>query len=123
MQLPMKAAHTRNRHGLTIVGSVFSWSSSAQCELVDHGRLATPPTSYPQRTEWNVRDSEGTVIFTVAAEMASGSKRTAGFAKKHVKPWLRLSKRGSYESAGERLPVFIREHEMKVLKVGPAAGA
>ena len=41
----------------------------------------TPSASYLQRTEWNVRDSDGTVIFTVAAELAGGSKRTADFAK------------------------------------------
>jgi hypothetical protein len=27
----------------------------------------TPSAAYLQRTEWNVRDSDGTVIFTIAA--------------------------------------------------------
>ena len=46
----------------------------------------TPSASYLQRTEWNVRDSDGTVIFTVAAELAGGLKRTADFARKHGMP-------------------------------------
>jgi hypothetical protein len=37
----------------------------------------TPSASYLQRTEWNVRDSDGTVIFTMAAKLNGGSKRTA----------------------------------------------
>jgi hypothetical protein len=43
----------------------------------------TPSASYLQRTEWNVRDSDGTVIFTIAAKLAGGLKRTAEFANKH----------------------------------------
>ena len=82
----------------------------------------TPSASYLQRTEWNVRDSDGTVIFTVAAELAGGSKRTADFAKKHCKPWLHLSKRGSYESASERLLTFIRENNIKILNVAGSLG-
>jgi len=77
----------------------------------------TPSASYLQRTEWNVRDSDGTVIFTVAAELAGGSKRTAEFAAKHSKPLLHISCAGSYERPGERLAAFVREHDIKVLNV------
>lgn len=59
----------------------------------------------------------------VAAALAGGSKRTADFAKKHGKPWLHLSERGSYESAGERLLTFIREHDIKVLNVAGSRGS
>ena len=83
----------------------------------------TPSSSYLQRTEWNVRDSDGTVIFTVAAELAGGSKRTAEFAKKHGKPLLHLSERGSYESAGERLAAFARENSIKTLNVAGSRGS
>jgi Circularly permutated YpsA SLOG family len=83
----------------------------------------TPSASYLQRTEWNVRDSDGTVIFTVAAELAGGSKRTADFANKHGKPWLHLSERGSYESPGERLAAFVRENDIKALNVAGSRGS
>ncbi len=83
----------------------------------------TPSASYLQRTEWNVRDSDGTVMFTVAAGLAGGSKRTADFARKHGKPWLHLSERGNYESAGERLAAFVRENDIKILNVAGSRGS
>jgi len=43
----------------------------------------TPDADYPQRTEWNVRDSDGTVIFSLAPEVTGGSKLTAEFAARH----------------------------------------
>ena len=46
---------------------------------------------YLQRTEWNVRDTDGTVIFTVAAMLTGGSERTAEFAARHAKPFIHLS--------------------------------
>lgn len=55
--------------------------------------------------------------------LAGGSKRTADFAKKHAKPWLHLSERGSYESADERLAGFVRGHDIKVLNVAGSRGS
>jgi len=46
----------------------------------------TPTRSYPQRTEWNVRDSDGTVIFTIAERLNGGSRKTARFTRKLGKP-------------------------------------
>lgn len=83
----------------------------------------TPSASYLQRTEWNARDSDGTVIFTLTTALAGGSKRTAEFARKHDKPWLHLSAHGSYESAGERLAAFIRDNGIKVLNVAGSRGS
>jgi hypothetical protein len=70
-----------------------------------------------------VRDSDGMVIFTVAAALAGGSKRTADFAKKHGKPSLHLSERGSYDSAGERLAAFVHENNIKTLNVAGSRGS
>jgi hypothetical protein len=64
-----------------------------------HG-AAHQSAAYLQRTEWNVRDSDGTVIFTIAAKLAGGSKRTVEFAHKHGKPLLHISYAGSYERPG-----------------------
>ena len=47
----------------------------------------TPTSNYRQRTEWNVRDSDGTVIFSLAPALTGGSKKTIEFAIKHEKPW------------------------------------
>jgi hypothetical protein len=51
----------------------------------------SPSASYLQRTEWNVRDSDATVLLSLASELTGGSKKTAQFAKKHRKPWIHLA--------------------------------
>ena len=53
----------------------------------------TPNTNYLERTEWNVRDSDATVIFTLGETLEGGSKRTAAFAEKHNKPCLHFRPR------------------------------
>jgi hypothetical protein len=50
----------------------------------------TPSASYLQRTEWNVRDSDATVLFSIGPKLSGGSKRTLEFARKHKKPHLHL---------------------------------
>ena len=75
----------------------------------------TPSSGYPQRTEWNVRDSDGTVVFTFSKEPTGGSLKTVGFAKKHGKPCLHIS-RDCYDS-GLRLQKFVEEHGIKTLNV------
>jgi hypothetical protein len=85
----------------------------AQYQLVE-----TPSDSYLQRTEWNVRDTDGTVVFTLAAAATGGSLKTIGFAKKHRKPCLHLSQAGggSFPQAVQ-LQAFVKEHGIKVLNV------
>lgn len=80
----------------------------------------TPSASYLQRTEWNVRDSDGTVVFTLAEEVSGGSLRTIGFAKKHKKPCLHLSREGGlfgYRDRSELLLDFVQEHRILRLNV------
>jgi hypothetical protein len=50
----------------------------------------TPASGYLQRTEWNVRDSDATLIFTLSDKLDGGSKRTADFADRLGKPWLHV---------------------------------
>ncbi|MCL5098402.1 MAG: putative molybdenum carrier protein [Candidatus Omnitrophica bacterium] len=74
-----------------------------------------------QRTEWNVRNSDGTAILTLAGTLTGGSKRTAEFASKLGKPMLHLSKEETANPA-EELRQFIAEHGIMVLSVaGPRA--
>jgi hypothetical protein len=82
----------------------------------------TPTADYVQRTEWNVRDSDATVVFSTGRKLSGGSKRTQELANKHAKPCLYLSKEGDGSEAGERLRKFVDEHDVKVLNVaGPRA--
>ncbi len=77
----------------------------------------TSTKNYPQRTEKNVQDSDGTVIFTISPKLTGGSKKTAELAAKHQKPWIHLHPRTDYES--ELLPLleFLREHNIETLNV------
>lgn len=75
----------------------------------------TPSGEYLQRTEWNVRDSDATVVFTLAEKVTGGSKKTLDFAKKHKKPCLHLHP-GLQDPVGELL-AFIVAHSVKKLNV------
>ena len=80
--------------------------------------VETPSASYLQRTEWNVRDSDATVVFTLASTLTGGSKRTAEFAETHRKPWIHLAQRSSsYESPALMLQRFVEENGVQVLNV------
>ena len=50
----------------------------------------TPSAKYPQRTTWNVRDADATLILTLR-ELDSGSKLTADVARRLGKPCLVVS--------------------------------
>ena len=80
----------------------------------------TPGSDYVQRTEWNVRDSDGTVIFSVAPTFSGGSKQTAELARQYQKPCLHLSRARDGEAAGGKLREFLARHQIKTLNVaGP----
>lgn len=82
----------------------------------------TPRADYLQRTEWNVRDSDGTVVFSIEPALTGGSKKTVELARKHGKPCLHLSAQGARDKAQEQLREFIGQHGIKVLNVaGPRA--
>lgn len=52
--------------------------------------VETPASAYLQRTEWNVRDSDATLIFTLNDKLDGGSRRTLEFAEKLGKPCLHI---------------------------------
>jgi Circularly permutated YpsA SLOG family len=82
----------------------------------------TPSASYIQRTEWNVRDSDATVLFSIDLTLTGGSKKTVELARKHRKPWLHLCARE--KSAAEELSAFVEQHRVRVLNVaGPRASS
>jgi putative molybdenum carrier protein len=82
----------------------------------------TPSDRYSQRTEWNVRDSDGTVILSLGDPLTGGSKRTAELAEQYGKPWLHVSRRSNGGDAADRLRRFMAETGIRVLNVaGPRA--
>jgi hypothetical protein len=82
----------------------------------------SPSPSYLQRTEWNVRDSDATVIFSISPRLSGGSKKTLEFARKHKKPCLHLHV--AQDDAPEQLRRFLAESKIEILNVaGPRASA
>jgi [ribosomal protein S5]-alanine N-acetyltransferase len=82
----------------------------------------TPSKDYVQRTEWNARDSDGTVVFSIKAVLTGGSKKTVNLARQHHKPVLHLWRDGGLSSPEGALLRFIRHNNIKVLNVaGPRA--
>lgn len=85
--------------------------------------IETPRSDYLQRTEWNARDSDGTVVFTVTAKLSGGSKRTVEFASRHSKPVIHISEQADGDLAAAKLAAFVRSHGIKVLNVGGSRGS
>lgn len=83
----------------------------------------TPTGDYLQRNEWNVRDSDGTVIFTIAREITGGSLRTLGFCQKLEKPVLHLSRERENGNAPRFLAEFLRSNRIAVLNVAGSRGS
>ncbi|MFA5191135.1 MAG: putative molybdenum carrier protein [Verrucomicrobiia bacterium] len=83
--------------------------------------METPSANYEQRTEWNVRDSEATVIFTLSPELSGGSKKTEDFAKKHAKKCLHLH--AKLETPAVFLTKFVEYHKVQVLNVAGTRGS
>jgi Circularly permutated YpsA SLOG family len=62
----------------------------AGCRCIGASCDAPNQEPYLQRTEWNVRDSDATVLFSIESIITGGSKKTVEFALEHNKPWLHL---------------------------------
>jgi hypothetical protein len=80
----------------------------------------TPDSDYSQRTEWNVRDSDATVIFSIAPTLAGGSRQSADLAQRYQKPCLHLSRERDGDTSARKLRDFLARHDLKTLNVaGP----
>lgn len=73
----------------------------------------TPSSAYLQRTEWNVRDSCATLVFTLADKLDGGSKKTTEFADRLGKPWLHV-RPGVHPKYIAR---FLARHRVVVLNI------
>jgi hypothetical protein len=68
----------------------------------------SPSSNYLQRTEWNVRDSDGTVILSIGEHVTGGSLKTVELAIKHRKPHLHLST--SKDNAASELKKWMQQN-------------
>lgn len=78
----------------------------------------TPEAAYPQRTEWNVRDSDGTLVLTLGTP-DGGTALTLRLASRLGKPALTVELGGD-EDDRPTIRGWIRENGIRVLNVaGP----
>jgi hypothetical protein len=77
----------------------------------------TPTANYLQRTEWNVRDSDATVVFASSPRLTGGTKRTVQFAQQHAKPYLVLHLGMTPEEAASALTTWLVQHSITRLNV------
>lgn len=92
----------------------------------EDGRIAqhyaleeTPSRDYAQRTRWNVRDSDATLIVSRAASLTGGSAYTARCAERLGKPWLH-ARPGADDAAA--ILAFLDQNRVRTLNVaGPRA--
>jgi len=76
-----------------------------------------PTRGYPKRTEQNVLDSDGTVIFQ-QGRLSGGSDLTRKLAIKHGKPWLHLDmKKLSIDEAGKEIIGWVKKNQIETLNV------
>ena len=87
----------------------------------EYGLRETPSTHYAQRTEWNVRDSDGTLIITIKPTVTGGTRLTQALATRCGKPVLHISRDQDF-SAHAQVRTFLDQYNVRVLNVaGPRA--
>jgi hypothetical protein len=78
----------------------------------------TPSTEYAQRTEWNVRDSDGTLVLTRSRRPSEGTAFTIEMTKRLRKPCLILDL-GEHPTPAQ-VELWLGEHHILTLNVaGP----
>ena len=74
----------------------------------------TPSSDYTQRTQWNVRDSDGTVVL-YKSSLSGGSALTVELAKEHNKPCRVIDL--CEDSSPEILLDWVKRHKIRTLNV------
>ncbi len=79
----------------------------------------TTSTDYGLRTEWNVRDSDGTLVLAYGA-LEGGTKLTADLAHKYDRPVLIINALSFSGNDAARFWSWIQKHNIRILNVaGP----
>jgi Circularly permutated YpsA SLOG family len=85
-------------------------------ELDAKYKLKETPTDVElERTQFNVRDADATVVFTVAPKASGGAQKALSAARKLKKPVLHLHR--GILAVGEKLALFIDKHGVRRLNV------
>lgn len=98
--------------------------------LAEDGRIPpvyplqeTTSTDYAERTEWNVRDSDGTLVLAYGP-VEGGTKFTVDLAHKYNRPVLIIDALAFSENDTAHFWRWIQEHDIRILNVaGPRESA
>jgi len=89
--------------------------------MAEDGRMAdryqlseTPSSDYAVRTEYNVRDSDATLIFSLAPQLTGGSKLTQELCIRYSKPCLHIHPE---LDAAKLAREFLKRNPVKVLNI------
>ena len=106
--------------GLDHGGFVVKGRKAEDGRIDDRYRLVElPSNSYPVRTKRNVRESDGTAIFSFRAELSGGSALTLTYANSVHKPVIHLHASDKVDHAAQ-LKDFIATNRIETLNVaGP----
>ncbi|MFO7620955.1 MAG: putative molybdenum carrier protein, partial [Bacteroidales bacterium] len=110
-------------HGIPHGGWIPKGRKTEAGRLSSKYQLKEMPTAdYPERTEKNVIDSDGTLIIS-HGELTGGSEYTCKMAQNHNKPWIHVdASKYSVDAAVEVIRAWISGNNIKVLNVaGPRA--
>jgi Circularly permutated YpsA SLOG family len=110
------------RHGVQHGGWCPRGRLAEDGEIPARYRLSETPSARPaQRTEWNVTDSDATVIFSQFAKLSGGSRKTWESCKKFHKPVLHLCAETLTVAEGAvLLRKFLQQHSVRRLNAaGP----
>ncbi|HSI64318.1 MAG TPA: putative molybdenum carrier protein, partial [Candidatus Saccharimonadia bacterium] len=75
----------------------------------------TPSEEGMERIEWNVRDADATVVFTLAEKASGGSQKTLSISRKLKKPVLHLHR--GVLAASEKLVTFLEKYYVRRLHI------
>jgi hypothetical protein len=77
----------------------------------------TESKGYMQRTKWNVRDSDATLIITLESQLLGGSLFTLEYASKIAKPFIHIYPDSPWR---QRIKVFFESNSIQTLNIaGP----
>jgi len=82
----------------------------------------TTSADYLRRTDWNARDSDGTVIFAMKPKLSGGTLKTVSFAEKHGRPLVVITPE-SLPSPSEALSAWLSDNRIGVLNVAGPRGS
>src|SRR6476620_9542937 len=80
----------------------------------------TPDSNYDQRTMWDVRDADATLIVTLGRELTGGTLWTRQSAKRIGRPWLHVMQTDDWRQTTRR---FFQQHPIRVLNVAGPRGS